>query len=397
MTEKKKISMFRVFAYGLKFNLRIFPAAFLSLILVNILHGSISGVTTFVTQYFYDSVGGVLTGDGTLRTAYLMIAAVGITLIVRELSNGIDSFLYRYIAEKSRGALAEIMHAKMAKIAPVSLEDTELLDDINRANEGAGMIFPIVSAVMQIFTFFVPYFIVMGFYLNHLKPQFIIALVLVFVPVLAAQLVHTGIIAKFEDIVAPIRREHGFYHQSFTGRAYYKDTRILGAARYFAKEYLVRLRRMNKARVKVTWQQNSLQLATGLLSAAGYAGILFMLVNALLSGEITVGAFAAVFGSIGMLFGAMRGMVQHNIGGMMANMGMAHNFMRFLDLPEQQGEDAVPDYSQGITAERVSFSYPNAAQPSVDDVSLTINAGETVAIVGENGAGKSTLVRRSDN
>jgi ABC-type multidrug transport system fused ATPase/permease subunit len=46
-----------------------------------------------------------------------------------------------------------------------------------------------------------------------------------------------------------------------------------------------------------------------------------------------------------------------------------------------------------IRAENVSFSYPGTNRVVVDDVSLILQPGERVAIVGENGAGKSTLVR----
>ena len=47
----------------------------------------------------------------------------------------------------------------------------------------------------------------------------------------------------------------------------------------------------------------------------------------------------------------------------------------------------------GIVAENISFTYPGKDEPAVKNISLTINAGETIAIVGANGAGKSTLVR----
>ncbi|MCH9275075.1 energy-coupling factor transporter ATPase [Bifidobacterium amazonense] len=46
-----------------------------------------------------------------------------------------------------------------------------------------------------------------------------------------------------------------------------------------------------------------------------------------------------------------------------------------------------------IAVSHVSYRYPGADRPAISDLSLTVGAGETVAIMGENGAGKSTLAR----
>ncbi|MEV6610439.1 ABC transporter ATP-binding protein [Kutzneria sp. NPDC051319] len=47
----------------------------------------------------------------------------------------------------------------------------------------------------------------------------------------------------------------------------------------------------------------------------------------------------------------------------------------------------------GIHLENVSFRYPGTDRNVLDDVTVTLDAGATVAVVGENGAGKSTLVK----
>ncbi|MDJ0795837.1 MAG: ABC transporter ATP-binding protein [Calothrix sp. MO_167.B12] len=52
----------------------------------------------------------------------------------------------------------------------------------------------------------------------------------------------------------------------------------------------------------------------------------------------------------------------------------------------------APAQIQGeITAKNLSYTYPGAPTPALDDINFTINPGEIVAIVGAIGAGKSTL------
>ena len=68
----------------------------------------------------------------------------------------------------------------------------------------------------------------------------------------------------------------------------------------------------------------------------------------------------------------------------------------YLDLgPEEskEGESIDRVGEVPIAANGLSFRYPQAEQPAIDDISFTIQPGERVALVGTNGSGKTTLVK----
>ena len=62
-------------------------------------------------------------------------------------------------------------------------------------------------------------------------------------------------------------------------------------------------------------------------------------------------------------------------------------------LGEHADAPAPRQLIEGIRLEHVSFAYPGTSRRVLDDVSLDLQPGSVVAIVGENGAGKSTLVK----
>lgn len=77
-------------------------------------------------------------------------------------------------------------------------------------------------------------------------------------------------------------------------------------------------------------------------------------------------------------------------------MASARRILNLLNQPitiRSSDHDKRIQLSGEIQFNQVQFAYPNQAKPAVDAINIHIQAGQTVALVGQTGSGKSTLIK----
>jgi ABC-type Mn2+/Zn2+ transport system ATPase subunit len=70
--------------------------------------------------------------------------------------------------------------------------------------------------------------------------------------------------------------------------------------------------------------------------------------------------------------------------------------MKIITKPFSYGKSCtqpIADQELALSMGGVSYRYPGAARDALEEVSLSVSAGERVALMGPNGAGKSTLIK----
>jgi ABC-type multidrug transport system fused ATPase/permease subunit len=153
--------------------------------------------------------------------------------------------------------------------------------------------------------------------------------------------------------------------------------------------------RARRSEVRTVAIQARLSLAVEALAALG--GLLVIAVGAweIRSGALTLGAFVAFLGAVGSLYAPARGLAKAPGRFQRAAAG-AERVAHLLDSPSRVAEcptaKPLANVRGALEFRDVRFAYDSGPE-ILHGVSLTIEPGEMVALVGPSGGGKSTLAR----
>ena len=129
--------------------------------------------------------------------------------------------------------------------------------------------------------------------------------------------------------------------------------------------------------------------ALGIMGAIWYGGY------RVISGALTPGEFFSFTAAVILLYGPVRqlGRVMNQVQHSLASVERVFDILAEPPaIADRPGAVVVTDFRERLAFEGVSFRYPNSAEDTLADISLTVNKGEMVAFVGMSGAGKSTLM-----
>jgi ATP-binding cassette subfamily B protein len=153
--------------------------------------------------------------------------------------------------------------------------------------------------------------------------------------------------------------------------------------------------------VRLSVRGQVIKMAGRIVFLAGYLGAIVLVTWLAVRREVSIGSVAMTAVLAGQVLTLVAGSAEHTQW-MQRTLLAARRYV-FLEqvagppAPGRAGAGgpapAVPPrLTGGITVEAVSFRYPGRAEPTLEQVSVLLPAGATVAIVGDNGAGKTTLV-----
>ena len=174
-----------------------------------------------------------------------------------------------------------------------------------------------------------------------------------------------------------------------------KDIKLYGLEEWLNKmmsDYRAHIIMWNKrCRLRGLWASILAGLMTLIQNGVAY----IVLIGMLLAGSLSAGDFVFYFGIVGSVAGFLHGVVG-DVAKLNKRADKIAYYREFYDYPNKfnYGKGCeLPTGAVTIELRDVWYKYDGAEDYTLKGINLTLQAGESLALVGVNGAGKTTLVK----
>ena len=263
--------------------------------------------------------------------------------------------------------------------------------DIERGSRGVLSL--ITLSLYNILPTLVEIFLVLGYLLWHYDPWFSVITVSTLVVYVAFTVSVTNWRTHFRRVVNELDSEAN--NKATDSIINYETVKYFGNEAYEARIYDDSLMRLETAALKSQMALSLLNSGQAVIVAAGISLILWRATAGVIDGSMTLGDLVLVNAFLMQLYLPLNylGVIYREIKQSLADMDRLFSLLsqhrEVVDAPDAQ---EIRLHGAEIHFAQVNFSYdPN--RQILFDVSFTLPAGRTTAIVGHSGSGKSTLSR----
>jgi len=289
----------------------------------------------------------------------------------------------------------EIILEKALTLSLADFEDSELYDRMTRARrEASARPLSLVKRTLGLVQNALSLVMYAGL-LWQLSPWSVVVLTVAAVPVFVGETRFSADAFRLFRWRTPESRKQTYLETLLAREDHAKEVKLFDLGPLFLARYRAIFLALFGEDRALTVRRGAWGFVLGLLSTLAFYGAYAWIVTRAVQGAITLGdmtMYLLVFkqgqSALAAILSAVGGMYEDNL--YLSNL---YDLLEHESTPDRGTAQSGPDPKDGIRFERVTFSYPGADRPALNEVSLHIPPGSKLALVGENGAGKTTLIK----
>jgi subfamily B ATP-binding cassette protein MsbA len=173
----------------------------------------------------------------------------------------------------------------------------------------------------------------------------------------------------------------------------HREVKIFGGQEYEARRFDRSNQKQRGYNMRLTVAAAATVPIVQIFASIAVAVIISIALQQSAANELSVGGFVSFITAMLMLLTPIKHLTEVN-SPLQRGLASAESVFELLDerAEEDKGERVLQRVRGRIEYERVSFSYPGSGREALDGVSVRVEPGETIALVGPSGGGKTTFV-----
>ncbi len=190
-----------------------------------------------------------------------------------------------------------------------------------------------------------------------------------------------------------LRAQAEFMHVAQETINCHREVKIFGGQEYEARRFERSNQKQRGFNMRQTVAASGTTPIVQIFMSVAVAVIISIALQQSAAKELSVGDFVSFLTALLLLLAPIKHLTEVSAP-LQRGLASAESVFELLDeRPEENtGTRVLPRAHGRVRYEGVSFAYPGAGREALDDVSVSIEPGETIALVGPSGGGKTTFV-----